>query len=274
MNKYKCHEIPQPDFDASFDDDMKVVGYMAPGGGIEEAPEDDIAYSRKNKDWVVATEGGGGGVKPYDTREEFPETGETDVLYLVTTGDDAGKTYYWDTDDYYQTASGASSKEDITGLKIADSPEFANIQITTLYGGEPAGALDDDSWTWLGATAKSVLSVLIKIIQYLYSVKDVITYSTNRTGQAFTGVVLLDRDCTQYNSYTMVGALELSVGANPVVGGFAEGIIVGNGVNTPTLNGITLWPESLAFDPTAAKQNKFIVVKYGGGVYIKWTQMN
>jgi hypothetical protein len=161
------------------------------------------------------------------------------------------------------------------GLAITDSPEFADTQITTLNSDASGGVIPAAQFSWLGATAKSVLSFISAIVNYIYSIKDIIIFATPRTGITLTGAILLDRAFTQYNSYTMSGALELSVSPTyPVVGGFAEGIIVGNGTNTPTLNGITLWPTSASFDPTNLKQNKFMVLKFGGAVYINWTQLN
>jgi len=162
------------------------------------------------------------------------------------------------------------------GLGVANSPEFTDVLITNLQSDEAAGggAIPDAEWVWLGAGAKTILSVFTNIIHYLYSIKDVILFATPRLNQTLTGAILLDRCITQYNNLTLTGALEISVGANSLVEGSAEGVIIGNGTNTPTLNGITLWATSASFDPTNLKQNHFMVWKQGDGVYIAWTQKN
>lgn len=117
---------------------------------------------------------GRGGVEQYADVSSFPATGLINILYIAK---DTNKPYYWDgtTEDYVEITAQASgvTKEDVTGIKIADSPEFANTQITRLTTdtGE-AGDIPAAQWTWLGATAKSVLSVLTKIIDKLYNKLD------------------------------------------------------------------------------------------------------
>lgn len=216
--------------------------------GIGDVPNDDKKYIRKNKTWNEL-------IIEDQVQSNWNQIDDQEV-------------------DFIKNKPSIPTKNSL-GLDIYDSPEFANNLITTLASGE---AISADKWTWLNGiqaiVPKSVLSILSAIITYLFSNKDAINYITNRTNQTLTGPILLDRDYTQYNSLTLTGALELSVGANPVIGGFAEGIIVGNGTNTPTLNGITKWPTSADFDPTNNKHNKFTCVKFGGGVYINWTQMN
>lgn len=64
----------------------------------------------------------------------------------------------------------AHQKESITGLTIADSPEFANTQITTLDSVDNGGIIPNAEATWLGATAKSVLSYLQKLVSKVYAI--------------------------------------------------------------------------------------------------------
>lgn len=94
------------------------------------------------------------------------------------------------------------------------------------------------------------------------------------SGNAFTAAIDLSIFDKHYSSYSLTGALELSVAAGAVVGGCAEGVIVGDGTNTPTLSGITLWPGSDAYDPTSLKQNLYMIAKFESGVYIQWKQLN
>ena len=63
----------------------------------------------------------------------------------------------------------ATTKEIITGLKLADSPEFANTQITTLDSVTNSGVIPDVEATYLGATAKSVLSYIKELLGKLYA---------------------------------------------------------------------------------------------------------
>ena len=61
------------------------------------------------------------------------------------------------------------TKENITGIKLADSPEFANSQIATLKSDADDGAIPAAQATWLGATAKSVISYILNILSKLYT---------------------------------------------------------------------------------------------------------
>ena len=61
-------------------------------------------------------------------------------------------------------------KESITDLTITDSPEFANTQITTLDSVENGGVIPNVEANWLGATAKSVLSYLQKLVSKVFAI--------------------------------------------------------------------------------------------------------
>ncbi len=61
-------------------------------------------------------------------------------------------------------------KESITGLGLTDSPEFANTQITTLQSDATGGIIPAAEATWLGATAKNVLSYLQKLVSEIFSI--------------------------------------------------------------------------------------------------------
>jgi len=170
------------------------------------------------------------------------------------------------------TADGAA--QGVINILDATS-EHADVKITNLKDTTSGGEVADSIWTWLGvaeADKKKVLKVLVAILTKIYAS---LIFYTPRTAQTITtGAILLDRDYTFYNSYTMSGALALSVEAGAAVGGTAEGVIVGDGTNTPTLSGITKWTTSSDFDATAAKQNHWMLIKLNSGVYIFWTQLN
>lgn len=233
------------------------------GEPIESLPtKSSLDFSPQNSD--------DGGLKRYASYSNFPGTGDVNFLYLAI---DTNYLYSWDGSIYVKV--NINEKEDITGLKITDSPEFANTQITTLTTDGSGGVIPATEWTWLGATANSVLSVLTKIIAYIYSIKDAVLFATPRLNQTITtGEIALDRCITQYNNYQMAGALALSVASGSIVEATAEGVILGDGTNSPTLSGITLWATSAAYVNTAAKQNHFMIWKTGDGVYIAWTQKN
>ena len=104
-----------------------------------------------------------------------------------------------------------------------------------------------------------------------HSISDVSGVSS--TAQTFTGEIDLSKYFTSYNNYTLTGALELTVVSGAIVGGFAQGIIIGNGSNTPTLSGITLDPNSADFNPANGIKNRFMVVKLQDAVYITYTEV-
>ena len=70
------------------------------------------------------------------------------------------------TTDYPST----SAVNRLSELKQSDSPEFANTQITTLDSVANGGIIPDVEATWFGATAKSVLSYLQKLVSKVYSI--------------------------------------------------------------------------------------------------------
>jgi len=86
----------------------------------------------------------------------------------------------------------------ITGLTTADSPEFANTQITTLDSVTNSGVIPDVEATYLGATAKSVLSYIKELLGKLYALS--VNLATNYQLRADT--------CEVVNDYTVpVGGL-------------------------------------------------------------------
>lgn len=203
----------------------------------------------------------------YDTVEY--ETHSSTEAYIL-----AAKAY--ELEQNHEASETAHNKESIVGIKVSDSPEFKDSLITDLESGK--GVVEAE-WTWLNTikdlTAKSILSIISAIIHYIYSIKETIIFSTPRSGETLTnGVILLDRNFTGYNEFAINGELQLSIGSNPQTGGYAEGIITGNGTNSPTLSGITLFPTSAEFNVSNGIKNKFTVIKFQGGVYINWTQMN
>lgn len=67
-----------------------------------------------------------------------------------------------------QGPAGAIQTRESLGLGTADSPEFANTQITTLNSDASGGIIPAANFTWLGASAKSVLSFLAKLVDKVY----------------------------------------------------------------------------------------------------------
>ena len=176
----------------------------------------------------------------------------------------------------YSLTGHTHSKENLIGLKIADSPEFADVKITTLTSITSGGTIPDTQWTWLNATSKSVLSSLSNLISYIYNRKDEDSFYYRRLNEPFNPAIKLDRDVTQYQNYTLTGDTTLSIALSPtpVVEATAEGVLIGNGTALLLLSGITYWATSPEFDKTLNKQNHFMIWKQGDGVYIFITQKN
>ncbi len=84
MAKYTCFEIPEPDFNIGFEDEIIVI---------------------HENDAIPGEGGTGGGVEQYANLASFPETGDDGILYVAL---DTNKTYTWQTDEYIQTASGSA----------------------------------------------------------------------------------------------------------------------------------------------------------------------
>lgn len=176
----------------------------------------------------------------------------------------------------YSLTGHTHSKENLIGLKIADSPEFADTKLTTLTSVTSGGTIPDTQWTWLNATSKSVLSSLSNLISYIYNRKDEDLFYYRRINEPFNPAIKLDRDVTQYINYTLTGDTTLSIASypTPVVEATAEGVLIGNGIASLLLSGITYWATSPEFDKTLNKQNHFMIWKQGDGVYIFITQKN
>lgn len=93
------------------------------------------------------------------------------------------------------------------------------------------------------------------------------------TGATFTGAIDLSKYFTSYLNYQMVGALALTIASGAIIGGFAEGIIIGDGTNTPTLTGIVEDPNSGGYVATNGTKNRFVCAKFQDAVYITYTQV-
>ena len=97
-------------------------------------------------------------------------------------------------------------KESITDLTITDSPEFANTQITTLNDVTAGGIIPDVEATWLGATAKSVLSYLQKLVSKVYAINSRVEVLENNlifdittTQDAVSLIITTDKNGSQLN---------------------------------------------------------------------------
>ena len=100
----------------------------------------------------------------------------------------------------------AHQKESITGLTIADSPEFANAQITTLQSDANGGVIPTAEATWLGATAKSVLSYLQKLVSKVYAInsrvevlENNVIFDITTTQDAVSLIITTDKNGSQLN---------------------------------------------------------------------------
>lgn len=92
------------------------------------------------------------------------------------------------------------------------------------------------------------------------------------TAATFTGTVDLSKEI-EYSNYSLTGALVINIDITKDSTGFARGIIIGNGTNTPTTR-LTLWPGADSFDPTNLAQNYWEVKQISGKVYIAWKKLN
>lgn len=150
-------------------------------------------------------------------------------------------------------------------------------QLNNVSASGGLGTVPDAEFAYLNITPKSLMSFVQKVFAYIYSRKDSDSFYTKRLGQTLVGgLVALDRDITQYNSFTVNAPINLGVASNPVpvIGGTCEGILVADGVNMPSLTGITKWPTSYFYDNTASKQNQYSIFRLGSGTWIIWTQLN
>lgn len=136
------------------------------------------------------------------------------------------------------------------------------------------GTLNNDVYNFWNFTPKSIYNALNKILTYIFNRKDEDLFYFRRLNEPFNNIIKLDRDVTQYQSYTLTGNTELSIDSSAVVEGTAEGVLIGNGNSLLTLSGINYWATSPEFDKTLNKQNHYMIWKQGDGVYIFITQKN
>lgn len=176
----------------------------------------------------------------------------------------------------YSQTGHTHSKENLIGLKILDSPEFADVNITSLSPMISGGTIDNSVWTWWNLLSKSILNSIESILTYIFNRKDEDSFYFRRLNEPFTSVIKLDRDVTQYINYTLTGDTQLSIASTPtpVMEATAEGVLIGNGTALLTLSGISYWATSPEYDKTLDKQNHYMIWKQGDGVYIFITQKN
>ena len=110
---------------------------------------------------------------PIDAITDLPETLQTIVESIPAplgfTPENAAnkKTTLTNSATAYPSTSAVNR---LTELKQNDSPEFANTKITTLQSDATGGDIAAVEATWLGATAKSVLSYLQKLLSKVYAI--------------------------------------------------------------------------------------------------------
>jgi hypothetical protein len=162
-------------------------------------------------------------------------------------------------------ASSVPTKEDIVGLKINDSPEFADTLLTVLDSSANDGSVPVAQWTWLGATAKSVISVCTKLISKVF-------YLYPQTALTFSGAIDLTKVDSHYTDYSQSGVLDITIASNSIVGGSADITITADG-SALTVTGATQYGDT-AIDYTASKINHFLFTKFEHGIYYAVKQLN
>lgn len=182
-----------------------------------------------------------------DMEVEFGDTLEMD---LVINGTDIN------TDD---SLVGNGTSTDPLGHNPADTT------ITGLKSVTDGGIVTDTIWTWLGATASSVLSVASNLITKVFNLYP-------QTGVAFTGAIDLTKVDTHYSNYAQTGVLEITIAANSIIGGSAEITITANG-SAITVTGATQYGDT-AIDYTNGKINHFLFTKFSNGIYYSVKQLN
>lgn len=143
--------------------------------------------------------------------------------------------------------------------------EFAEVKVTTLKDVTSGGIVADTVWTWLGATASSVLSVVSNLITKVFNLYP-------QTGLTFSGSIDLSKVDTHYSNYTQTGILGITIAANSIVGGSAEITITANG-SAITVTGATQYGDT-AIDFTNGKINHFLFTKFSNGIYYSVKQLN
>lgn len=109
---------------------------------------------------------------PIEAITDLPETLQgivdsiPDPIWFTPENEANKKTTLTNSETDYPSTSAVNR---LSELKQTDSPEFANTQITTLKSVTAGGVIPDLEATYIGATAKSVLSYLTKIISKLFS---------------------------------------------------------------------------------------------------------
>jgi hypothetical protein len=168
--------------------------------------------------------------------------------------------------EWVPVSSDVPTKESITGLKLTDSPQFANTQITNLTTDAiSGGVIPATIWTWLGSTAKSVISVLTNLISKVY-------YLYPQTSLTYTGTIDLTKVDSHYLDWTQSGVHAIQIAANPIVGGSAEILAITDG-NALTVSGATQYGDT-AIDYTAGKENLFIFHYFNHGIFYTVKQLN
>lgn len=114
---------------------------------------------------------------------------------------------------------------------------------------------------------------IILTYSIIASIPDSIKKVVNQT---FTKVINLTYKEIYYLNWTCNDTATIyPILATALKGSCAYGVIIADGTHTPTLSGITLWPFSDSFDPTASAQNAFQIKKFSNGIiYIVWKKLN
>lgn len=219
MSNYICYELPEPDFDIGFTDEI-VVAYLDEDEFFATLPD---AYPNQRLD---------------DFEDELTQT--TEIVGGLNTA--LGN---------HINSQNAHTKENLEGLKLADFPEFANVNITTLASG---GAIPEAQFSYLGATAKSVLSFLSKIIDKLFKTNFPQPLTKNGT---FTLAISDMEQVVQVNSGTdCLCNIPANIDVAFNIGSILTIQQVGAGIVTVTaLSGVTLYG-----DPKTQGQYKMVAL--------------
>ena len=137
-------------------------------------------------------------------------TGLTEVLEAIPTplgftpeNVSSKKTTLTNSETDYPSTSAVNR---LTELDQTDSPEFANTQITTLKDATSGGVIPNSEATWLGATAKSVLSYLQKLVSKVYAInsrvevlENNVIFDITTTQDVVSVIITTDKNGNQLN---------------------------------------------------------------------------
>lgn len=135
------------------------------------------------------------------------------------------------------------TREDMPGLKLADSPEFANTQITTLKSISNSGILSNIQSQYLGADDKSVLSFIQELLNKTYNNNIIAEYDGTLDGNNLVDISGNGNDAI----YVSGAGLDKIYDLTALGLSFNKNAYVGNAFNLPAIFKAT-YPTEIYFD--------------------------